>query len=207
MIVILTRIMLSLSRNCIRKGIRVAPVAMRSFSALFNVCEANLLPSVRFPLYGATQMRFYRRNDSIPPITKTNPELLLLWHPTKNIGIRPEEVTIKSFQKVWWKCPKGVDHEWQASIRYMVDKDNKYVGCPFCNNKRVSITNSLSTKYPEIAAQWHPTKNNSLLPSAVTYTSTKNVWWQCEKGHEWKRPINQRVNPKTPTQRLRLGRG
>ena len=131
----------------------------------------------------------------------------MLWHPTKNVGIRPEEVTIKSFQKVWWKCPKGVDHEWQASIRYMVDKDNKYVGCPFCNNKRVSITNSLSTKYPEIAAQWHPTKNNSLLPSAVTYTSTKNVWWQCEKGHEWKRPINQRVNPKTPTQRLRLGRG
>lgn len=181
---------------------RVIPVLWKRCSALSFEKGIASAPRQLGWLSIGVQQRFYRRSDSIPPISETNPELLLLWHPTKNIGISPEDVTIKSFQKVWWKCPKGVDHEWQASIRYMVDKNNKYIGCPFCNNKRVSITNSLSTKFPEIAAQWHPTKNNSLLPSAVTYTSTKNVWWMCEKGHEWKRPINQRVNPKTPTQRL-----
>lgn len=148
------------------------------------------------------QKRCYRKELSCPPITETSPDLLLYWHPTKNQGIAPGEVTIKSFRKVWWKCPKGVDHEWQNSVRYVVDKDGKYTGCPFCNNKRVSITNSLSTKYPELASQWHPSRNGSLLPSGVTYTSSKSVWWQCDKdpSHVWKRPVSQRVNPKTSTQ-------
>ena len=147
-------------------------------------------------------VRYYRRASATPPISQTNPELLLLWHPTKNVGLSPDNISLKSFQKVWWKCPKGVDHEWQCSVRYIVNQDNKYVGCPFCNNKMVSITNSLSTKYPELAAQWHPTKNGSLLPSSVTYTSSKNVWWQCDKNpnHVWRKPVSQRVNPKTKTQ-------
>lgn len=148
------------------------------------------------------QKRYYRKELSCPPITVTSPELLLYWHPTKNNGISPENVTIKSFRKVWWKCPKGVDHEWLNCVRYVVDKNGKYTGCPFCNNKRVSVTNSLSTKCPELASQWHPALNGSLLPSDVTYTSSKNVWWQCDKDptHVWKRPVNQRVNPRTNTQ-------
>lgn len=160
----------------------------------------GLVPVIRG--YDFNQVRYYRQASSTPPISQTNPELLLLWHPTKNVGISPDSVSLKSFQKVWWKCPKGVDHEWQSSVRYIVGKDNKFIGCPFCNNRMVSITNSLSTKYPELAAQWHPTKNGSLLPSSVTYTSSKNVWWQCDKDprHEWKKPISQRVNPKTKTQ-------
>ena len=146
--------------------------------------------------------RFYKRDLVSPPLSETSPELLMYWHPTKNQDITPSDVTLKSFRKVWWKCPKGVDHEWQNCVRYVVDKDGKFLGCPFCKNKRVSITNSLSTKCPEIAAQWHPTKNGSLLPSSVPYTSSKSVWWQCDKNpsHVWRRPINQRVTPKTATQ-------
>lgn len=169
-------------------------------------CQKSLgcLPALcsRIPNDIIMQRRYYRKELSCPPITETSPDLLLYWHPTKNQGVLPNEVTIKSFRKVWWKCPKGVDHEWQNSVRYVVDKNGKYTGCPFCNNKRVSITNSLSTKYPELASQWHPTRNGSLLPSGVTYTSSKNVWWQCDKdpSHVWKRPVSQRVNPKTTTQ-------
>ena len=148
--------------------------------------------------------RSYKRDLVSPPLSETSPELLMYWHPTKNQDITPSDVTLKSFRKVWWKCPKGVDHEWQNCVRYVVDKDGKFLGCPFCKNKRVSITNSLSTKRPEIAAQWHPTKNGSLLPSSVPYTSSKSVWWQCDKNpnHIWRRPINQRVSPKTATQGL-----
>lgn len=189
-------------------GKRLQRLSLNAIRAVSSRIPAvhPLSPVVVQPMNFCMQIRSYRQATATPPITQTNPELLLLWHPTKNVGIRPDSLSLKSFQKVWWKCPKGVDHEWQCSVRYIVDKNMKYVGCPFCNNKMVSITNSLSTKYPELASQWHPTKNGSLLPSAVTYTSSKNVWWQCEKDphHEWKKPISQRVNPKTKTQGIHL---
>ena len=36
---------------------------------------------------------------------------------------------------------------------------------------------SLSNYAPEIAEQWHPTKNGSLTPDQVSYASNKKVWW------------------------------
>jgi hypothetical protein len=38
---------------------------------------------------------------------------------------------------------------------------------------------------PELARQWHPTKNGSLGPKDVTPGSRRKVWWLCEKGHWW----------------------
>lgn len=45
--------------------------------------------------------------------------------------------------------------------------------------------NSLEERYPEIAKQWHPTKNKHLAPRDVSFLSRKKVWWICRKGHEW----------------------
>lgn len=44
---------------------------------------------------------------------------------------------------------------------------------------------SLSETHPEIAKEWHPTKNGSLTPDDLTYGSAKDVWWRCALGHEW----------------------
>jgi hypothetical protein len=114
------------------------------------------------------------------------------WHPKKNGKYKPREFSVSSTKKVWWKCPKGPDHEWQAPI----DSRTKYgkYGCPFCVNKKVSVTNSLEKLYPNIAKQWHPKKNGKLLPSLVTYSNGKSVWWKCPKGpdHEWQTsPFNR----------------
>ena len=38
------------------------------------------------------------------------PELVKEWHPTKNGDWQPQDFTHKSGKKVWWKCPKGDDH-------------------------------------------------------------------------------------------------
>ena len=48
---------------------------------------------------------------------------------------------------------------------------------------------SLAETHPELATEWHPTKN-SLLPWQVSAGSNKKVWWKCEKGpdHEWEAP-------------------
>ena len=66
-------------------------------------------------------------------------------------------------------------------------------GCPYCANRAVDETNSLATKCPEIAEEWHPYKNGDLLPKDVNYKSYKKVWWVGKCGHEWQTMIRIRT--------------
>lgn len=47
------------------------------------------------------------------------------------------------------------------------------------------VENSILTKRPELAKEWHPTKNGDLKPEYITYGSHRKIWWLCEQGHEW----------------------
>ena len=47
---------------------------------------------------------------------------------------------------------------------------------------------------PELAAQWHPTRNGALTPEQVTAGSHKKVWWRCTAGHEWQAEIKSRAS-------------
>ncbi|TFH13473.1 hypothetical protein E4H04_11890, partial [Candidatus Bathyarchaeota archaeon] len=49
-------------------------------------------------------------------------------------------------------------------------------------------------KDPELAKQWHPTKNEKMTSYDVTPNSGKKVWWICNQGHEWKATVNNRRN-------------
>ena len=115
-----------------------------------------------------------------------NPKLSKQWHPDKNGKLTPDKVTPGTKRKAWWKCEKG--HEWQATI----SSRNRGVGCPFCTGKKTLPEKSLAALKPELAKQWHPTKNGTLLPTDVTTGSNKLVWWKCEKGHEWQTVIAHR---------------
>ena len=117
-----------------------------------------------------------------------NPELAKQWHPAKNMELTPSDVTTGSAKKVWWQCEKG--HEWEATI----SNRGNGKGCPFCSGNRVCVDNCLQTLNPELAKQWHPIKNGDLTPSDVTTGSNKNVWWLCEKGHEWEISVSSRTN-------------
>ena len=119
-----------------------------------------------------------------------NPSIAIEWHPTKNGDLKPRDFTVGSQKKVWWKCPKHKDHEWQANIKNRTSGQ----GCPFCSGKKVNKSNSLLTMNPEIASEWHPTKNEQLAPNQVTLMSGKKVWWKCPQGekHEWEAHINDR---------------
>ena len=115
--------------------------------------------------------------------------LLKQWHPTKNVSLTPRDVTSGSRQKVWWLCEKG--HEWQAAVYTRTGGS----GCPYCAGKRAYPgENDLTSQYPDIAAQWHPTKNGSVTPDSVTTGTRRKVWWRCEKGHEWQAAVASRVN-------------
>ena len=123
-----------------------------------------------------------------------NPELSKQWHPTKNGKLTPFDVTVLSSKRVWWKCAKGEDHEWQSSV----SNRSNGSGCGICSGKVIVSSTSLATLRPDIAKQWHPTKNGKLTANDVSVLSNKRVWWACEKGedHEWKVSIAHRTSGK-----------
>lgn len=107
-------------------------------------------------------------------------------------GTTPRKVVAASYNRYWWRCRKGSDHVWQASAQ---DRSENGAGCPFCRVRRLSETNSLAEVEPELAKQWHKTKNADLTPSDVTCRTAKIVWWQCEVHHEhaWRASISNRA--------------
>lgn len=125
-----------------------------------------------------------------------NPKLAKEWHKTLNGDFKPSQIAPGSNKKVWWQCPKGEDHVWQAppSSRNRANK-----GCPFCANLRFSKTQSLQFLHPEIAKQWHRKYNDDLKPDQLRTTDPRSVWWQCKKnpGHEWQSKIMNRIQEKT----------
>src|SRR6266545_342702 len=92
------------------------------------------------------------------------PRLVREWHKTKNRELRPRDVTAGSDRKVWWKCPKGPDHEWPAIVG---NRTRVGAGCPFCAGLRACTANCLATVAPRVARQWDRAKNAPLTPKDV----------------------------------------
>ena len=44
---------------------------------------------------------------------------------------------------------------------------------------------SLSMQSPQLANEFHPTKNEDQTLDQFSIGSGKKVWWQCQQGHEW----------------------
>lgn len=121
-------------------------------------------------------------------LASNNPNLALEWHPTKNAPLTPYDISANSPERVWWLCHNG--HEWDAPI----NSRNSGVGCPVCSGHKIVVgVNDLATIRPDLAKQWHPTKNSFLKPSEVTIGSDKKVWWLCKQGHEWQSQVNNRA--------------
>lgn len=117
------------------------------------------------------------------------PAIAAQWHPTRNNGLTPADVTCGSRRKVWWRC--GYGHEWQATVNSRVSGS----GCPICANRiLLPGVNDLATAYPALAAQWHPRKNGTLRPEQVMVGNRRKVWWICKNGHEWQASISARAS-------------
>ncbi|WP_242453294.1 zinc-ribbon domain-containing protein [Mycolicibacterium sp. P9-64] len=54
---------------------------------------------------------------------------------------------------------------------------------------------SLATEFPEIAAEWHPTRNGVRTPHGTNPGSKIPAWWMCGRcGHEWRVRPGHRTN-------------
>lgn len=135
------------------------------------------------------------------------PSVACQWHPTKNRPKTPMDITYSSNKTFWWYLPyddpvtgKHFEFEWEAKVN---NRTLLGEGCPFIGNHKVWVGyNDLQSRFPAVAAQWHPTKNKNLTPMDVVYGSPKIVWWKHpyvdpDTGEffefEWEAPINIRT--------------
>lgn len=58
-----------------------------------------------------------------------SPPLAAEWHPTKNAGLTPRDITVGSARKVWWQCSQNPAHEWKTSPK---NRSVLMNGCPLC---------------------------------------------------------------------------
>ncbi len=126
-------------------------------------------------------------------LLKDYPQLVAEWHPTRNEGRSIKSLSAGSGQKVWWKCPCGDEHEWEASV---YERSQRGRGCPYCSGRRATKANSFGIRRPDLLEEWHPTKNKGISPFKVTPFSGLKVFWFCKKGkgHEWEASIGSRTS-------------
>ena len=127
------------------------------------------------------------------------------WHPEKNGNLSPYDVTPGSTEEVWWRCKDYPEHEWLASVKERKRGRN----CPTCapfisarkrNENYIKKRGSLVDNYPEIAKEWHPSKNGDLKPEKFTSKSNEKVWWLCSScSHEWHLAICDRHGYRCPS--------
>ncbi|MCK6584649.1 MAG: hypothetical protein L6Q49_16260 [Anaerolineales bacterium] len=114
------------------------------------------------------------------------PELAAEWHPTKN-KYSPYEVPPGSHKRIWWRCSVNPEHEWNTFAFTRVSGDGK---CPHCAQRGKSF----AEKYPEVAKEWHPSKNGKVTPNNIPHSSAKKYWWLCgvNPNHEWQATAQNR---------------
>lgn len=120
-------------------------------------------------------------------LAEKRPDLAKEWNYEKNGNLRPEDVTVNSHKKVWWKLPydvpmdyevkklrgKHFEFEWMAIIH-----SRQKCSCPFLSGRAIfSGFNDLQTVNPMLAKQWNYVKNKDLKPTQVTANSGLKVWW------------------------------
>lgn len=145
-------------------------------------------------------------------LLKTNPGLAAQWNYEKNLGLkngfghdisRPEQITAKSRQEVWWKMDYVVPDDYEAkhlrgktfTFEWKETPKNRSAlwstksrGCPFISGKEVwPGFNDLATLHPDMAKDWDYEKNSGLknkngkdisTPDRIRPGSNQKVWWK-----------------------------
>jgi Probable Zinc-ribbon domain len=111
------------------------------------------------------------------------PDLMREWEWQLNYGLDPHKIRGSDRRRVWWVCHHDPDHVWQTRVE---KRAGARTGCPFCAGQRTHPKESLAALDPDLAAQWHPTKNGDKTPDMFLPASGHRPHWLCPTcGHEW----------------------
>lgn len=105
------------------------------------------------------------------------------------INKRPRDKQIENliWQTIWHLCAIFKPLSWRK-LTVDLNRDRGQI-----LHYLTRVNNSLAELRPDIAKEWHPTKNGSLKPEMFSLHSNTSIWWKCSKcGHEWHTQINHR---------------
>ena len=113
-----------------------------------------------------------------------HPHLVEEWHPTKNGVLSPTSVKSGSKDKLWWRCSKNCNHEWQTATYLRVKKHSR---CPYCAGKKTLPENSFATLFTGLLEEWDAELNLPISPYSLAPKSNKKVYWRCkvDTRHSW----------------------
>lgn len=113
-------------------------------------------------------------------------------------GLTADQIVAGSHRRVGWRC-STCGHRWDATVGPRTDR--RHAGCPACAGHVATASTNLAVVRPDLAGQWHPTKNGALRLQDVRPGSSTRVWWICpaQPDHEWQTSPNARTNPARPT--------
>lgn len=119
------------------------------------------------------------------------PKIAEMLHRTKNGELTGFDFTPYSSKLVWWQCPEGSDHVWQATAANVVNGST----CPVCMGRKITETNNLAVLFPKLIEEWDFEKN-SLNPNLISPGTKEKAWWICSLNneHKWHSNINDRTN-------------
>ena len=125
-------------------------------------------------------------------------QLMSEWTP--RVNGKPSGMDLISYgseTEATWKCKNG--HTWKATIN---SRTGNRIGCPYCSGRRAAENNSLKTWCSnsgklgqQLIREWtgEDENNQPISMDSVSYGSSKNVKWRCERGHEWYAKIGDRT--------------
>ncbi|CAJ1988385.1 PAMC1 / RESC15 [Leishmania donovani] len=129
------------------------------------------------------------------------PDILDDWVPELNDVVAHQISCDEATTLVWWRC-SCCQQRYQCTVQTRVARGR--TACPHCgggisaagdasasNSAAVSVTHkpqgvaaprvevgeTLDKTHPDLAARWDVARNGALLPSHVTASSTRQVWW------------------------------
>lgn len=110
------------------------------------------------------------------------------WDFEKNT-IDPDTIPPTYCKKMWWICPNGHSYHTLPGNKVYHTGGN----CPYCSSQKLCRETSLGYLNPELAKEWHPTKNGNLTPFDVFANTNQYIWWLCPIcGHEWRAKSSNR---------------
>lgn len=137
-------------------------------------------------------------------VDNVRPELTEQWDSKKNGELTPWNTAAGSSTLVSWRCKAGPDHQWQAKVYKRALEKN---GCPYCANRRLSITNTLEAKYPELAKLMLPEDNGGLEASEVIASMSSAFNWRCGCSRTYRRLLRHMVESGTGCNECRAQKG
>ncbi|KPI86703.1 hypothetical protein ABL78_4219 [Leptomonas seymouri] len=131
------------------------------------------------------------------------PDLLDDWIPELN-DLDAQRVSCSdAVTSVWWRCP-CCGRQYQSTVQSRVARGR--ATCPHCSGFGSAAASStsaseaapgneepLAVTHPEVAARWDVKRNGGVLPSQVTASSTRRVWWRpaphSKSSRSFQRPV------------------